>query len=114
MSRIKGALMEMKALKFLQQQGLKLLMRNYQSRYGEIDLIMLDKDTLVFTEVRYRQHNSHGNAVESIDFIKQKKLTTTAARFLQERRHYQNSPCRFDVVSFSKDNKSPEWIRNAF
>jgi len=114
MSRAIGTQMEMKALNFLKQQGLKLLMRNYQTRYGEIDLIMLDDDTIVFTEVRYRQNINYGNALESITFTKQKKLQSAAQRFLQQRRSYQSQPCRFDVIAFSKDNNSPEWIRNAF
>lgn len=114
MSKILGNLMETRALKFLEQQGLQLLKRNYHSRYGEIDLIMHEHGTLVFIEVRYRHNLSHGNASESIDVFKQKKIYHTAERFLQERSHYQSQPCRFDVIAFNRDNNKPQWIKDAF
>ena len=114
MSLITGNRMEDQALNFLKKQGFKLLKRNFRTRMGEIDLIMLDQEALVFIEVRYRQHHSHGNALESVDFFKQQKLTRAAQSFLQRHPHHQNQPCRFDVIAFSKDNNTPEWIRNAF
>ena len=114
MSKTIGAAMESKALAFLQEQGLKLLQRNFNTRMGEIDLIMTDQETLVFIEVRYRQNHSYGSALESVNFSKQQKLIKTAQYFLQTQKHYQKSDCRFDVIAFSKDNNTPEWIRSAF
>lgn len=114
MSKFIGTAMELKALEFLRKQGLQLLQRNFNSRMGEIDLIMLDQDTLVFIEVRYRQNQNYGSALESVNFSKQQKLIKTAHYFLQTQKHYQKSHCRFDVIAFSKDNDRPEWIRNAF
>lgn len=114
MSRIIGTIKELQALHFLKKQGLKLLQRNYSTRFGEVDLIMSEQNTLVFIEVRYRSSTEYGNALESVDFFKQQKLSLTAQYFLQAHPHYQNIDCRFDVIAFSKDNKKPEWIRNAF
>ena len=53
---------ERQAEKYLQQQGLNLILRNYQCKVGEIDLIMRDQKTLVFVEVRYRRSNHYGGA----------------------------------------------------
>ena len=86
-------------------------MRNYHSRYGEIDLIMQDKDTLVFVEVRYRKSDGHGGAIESIDRHKQSRIVNTAENYLQA--HSWDGPCRFDIVAIQGETK-PQWIIGAF
>lgn len=55
-----GSLYEGRAVKFLEQHGLKLLERNFRGRGGEIDLIALDGIYLVFAEVKYRRTNGAG------------------------------------------------------
>jgi len=110
-SRLKGKKAEDVACNFLIQNGLSLVTRNFSCRYGEIDLIMQDSDTLVFVEVRYRQSNKFGMAAETIDNNKQRKLVFTANYYLQK----NPSPLatRFDVIAMSE--KHPiEWISNAF
>ena len=99
------------ALKYLKRRGLKLLVSNYSSRYGEIDLIMQDKDTLVFVEVRYRKHDSYGSAMESVDDHKQSRIAATAESYLQS--HPWDGPCRFDIVAIQGESK-PQWIVGAF
>lgn len=97
---------------YLQQKGLKLVAKNYQSRYGEIDLIMQDGRTLVFIEVRMRSNNNFGGAAMSITPSKQQKIIRTAEHFLQT---HGNASCRFDVILMSKaSNDSIEWLSNAF
>lgn len=51
---------ELQALEYLQQQGLRLLAQNWLCKRGELDLVMLDGDTVVFVEVRYRKHAQWG------------------------------------------------------
>ena len=99
------------ALRYLKRRGLKLLRRNYYSRHGEIDLIMQDKDTLVFVEVRYRKHDDYGGAAESVDHHKQARIANTAERYLQA--HSWDGPCRFDIVAIEGKAK-PQWIVGAF
>ena len=99
------------ALKYLKRRGLKLLVRNYYSRHGEIDLIMQDKDTLVFVEVRYRKHDDYGDAAESVDRRKQSRIMSTAESYLQT--HSWDGPCRFDIVAIQGKAK-PQWIVGAF
>ena len=109
--RLQGKKAEDVACSFLQRNGLSLVERNYHCRYGEIDLIMHDDDTLVFVEVRYRNSNKFGDAAESIDANKRRKLVFTANHYLQNTSFEQMT--RFDVVALAPD-QSPQWICNAF
>ncbi|MBK5536992.1 YraN family protein [Pseudomonas sp. TH05] len=105
------------ALRHLQQQGLRLLAQNWLCKRGELDLVMLDGDTVVFVEVRYRQHTQWGGALGSIDARKRQKLILAAQFFLQSEPRWSNHPCRFDVVAIdSAPGAEPElnWLRNAF
>ncbi len=109
----RGAQAEQLAAQFLQRRGLKLLQQNYRCRYGEIDLILQDADTLVFAEVRLRQHSNFGGAGASIDAAKQQRLIRTAQHYLATLAH--TPPCRFDAVLLDTlENATPEWVRNAF
>jgi len=102
------------ACKYLQTRGLQLLHRNYHSKAGEIDLILQDKDSLVFVEVRYRARAAHGSAAESVDWRKQSKLIKCARHFLQAHPDTASQACRFDVVSVSGPSDAIDWIQNAF
>lgn len=107
----KGHEAERRAENFLQQQKLRLLERNYRCRFGEIDLIMQEGDTLVFVEVRMRTNHFYGGAAASITAAKQAKLIQTARHYLS--RHNADRPCRFDAILIS-GNLEIEWIQNAF
>ncbi|MGE4594476.1 MAG: YraN family protein [Gammaproteobacteria bacterium] len=106
------------ALDHLKQQGLSLIEKNYLTKLGEIDIIMLDKttDTLVFVEVRYRKNTSYGTSIETVTRSKQQKLMRTAQQYLQKHPIYQHFLCRFDVVGVESDLKYPTitWIQSAF
>lgn len=111
-----GQQAEKAALRYLQQQGLTLLEQNYRSRFGEIDLIMQDKTTLVFVEVRCRQAAAEVSALESIDANKIIKIEKTALWYLK---HFEEVPdCRFDVIAMThhteKIGYTIEWIKAAF
>lgn len=107
-----GVAAEQAACQFLQQQGLNLVARNYRCRQGELDLIMLDKQTLVFVEVRLRSHSTFGGAVASVTAAKQRKLIQAARHFLSQ--YAESRPCRFDILAFEPSQPTPIWIRHAF
>ncbi len=110
----RGQIAENTALKYLLAKGLNLIARNYNSRTGEIDLIMEDAETIVFVEVRYRRTKKFGSPLESITQNKQNHLTQCALQYLSSNRI--NRPSRFDVVGISPNQESLdiEWIPNAF
>jgi len=103
------------ACEHLRRHGLKLLTRNYHCRRGEIDLVMRDKDSLVFVEVRYRRQARYGSASESVNWHKQQRLTAAAEHNLRHEARTQPS-ARFDVVAISGAGADLEleWIHNAF
>jgi putative endonuclease len=107
-----GFISENQACHYLQAKGLRLISKNYRCPYGEIDLIMQEKNTLVFVEVRLRTHTAFGNAFESIDSRKQQKLLKSATHYLQKNQLLDKVDCRFDVVGFS--NNTIEWMKDAF
>ncbi len=115
--QVSGQLAEEFAQRHLQDHGLRLLCRNWTCRSGELDLVMLDGDTVVFVEVRYRRHAAWGGALESVDVRKQQKLIKAAQLFLQKEPRWAKHPCRFDVVAIgapANASEKPNWIRNAF
>ncbi|MGJ8513682.1 hypothetical protein R84981_000580 [Carnimonas sp. R-84981] len=110
-----GQRIEAEAARFLIQQGLKEVGRNAHARGGEIDLIMRDRDMLVFVEVRYRRNNGYGSALESVTATKQRRLIAAASAYLQ--RHQLDCACRFDVVAVTgnaADALDFHWISSAF
>jgi putative endonuclease len=109
---ILGNHMEQRACEFLQARGLTLLTQNYRTMYGEIDLIMRDKNDIVFIEVRTRNQQNYGTAIDSITTTKQKKILKSALLFLQEKKWLDKLNCRFDVMGFNHDHM--EWIQDAF
>ena len=114
--RARGDAVETAALGFLQRHGLRLLARNAQARGGELDLVMLDGDSLVFVEVRYRGSAMFGGGAASVDAGKRRKLIRAAQAFLLRHPQHTESPCRFDVIDASGDPAAPriEWLKDAF
>jgi putative endonuclease len=112
-----GQAAEALARQFLEQRGLRLLAQNWRCRLGELDLVMLDSDTVVFVEVRYRRYSAWGGAAESVDARKREKLSRAAQHFLQQESRWAKHPCRFDVIAITADSPAPaplNWIQNAF
>ncbi len=123
-----GAQAELAAARYLSKRGLILVTQNFHCRFGEIDLILQDGETLVFAEVRLRNSKMFGGAAASIDARKQSKLIVTAQYYLSALPHIP--ACRFDALLFfspeipnkSTDNSilikftdaDIEWIKNAF
>jgi len=108
-----GAQAEHWAAQYLLQQGLKQVMANYRSRFGEVDLIMQDGTALVFVEVRLRRNADFGGAAASIDARKQQRLIRTAQQYLASLAHIP--PCRFDAVLMDDARgANVQWLKNAF
>ncbi len=112
-----GEQSERRAERYLVQQGLSIIHRNYRCRFGEIDLIAEDRDCLVFIEVRYRRSQVYGGALASITARKRARILRTAQLFLVRHPSYQHWPCRFDVLAMGATENGKDcvqWLPDAF
>ena len=110
-----GARAEQAAFSYLIDRGLRPVARNFGSRGGEIDLIMLDADCLVFIEVRCRRSTAFTEPANTVDRHKQRRIIRTAALFNTRNRRYAAHTMRFDVVAVEATRPPVvHWIRDAF
>lgn len=99
------------ACKYLQKVNYIILERNFRCRSGEIDIIALDKDYIVFIEVKYRKNNAYGYPREAVNYYKQRNISKVASYYLLIHNAFHKN-CRFDVVEIIGENI--ELIQNAF
>ena len=109
-----GARAEAMAQQHLLGHGLKMVNANVACAQGEIDLIMLDGDTLVFVEVRWRKSSAYGGAAASVTPHKLAKLMRACEMFLQHEPAWRKHPCRIDVLALQGDLNAPsiEWLKS--
>jgi putative endonuclease len=108
-----GDAAESAAATHLAAHGCTLIARNARYPEGELDLIVRERDMLVFVEVRMRSSTAFGGAASSVDRFKQKRLARAAQHWLLQHFGERWPACRFDVVTVAADGKI-EWIRDAF
>lgn len=106
-----GTQKERLAAEYLRSQGMQILEQNFRCRMGEIDVIAIDGDALVFAEVKYRRNDRYGSPLEAVNFRKQNTIRKVAEYYLLCR-HVEHMPVRFDVIGILGDRL--EYIRNAF
>lgn len=95
-NNISGAWGEFVAAEYLRKKHYKLLASGYHSRFGEIDLIVCNRNYLVFVEVKLRKSDSFAQAHEFVDSHKQERLRTTAELYLAQ--NPTKLQPRFDVI----------------
>ena len=101
---ITGILGEQKAEEWLKRKRhMHTLERRYRNKAGEIDLIMLDRDTIVFVEVKTRTNAVPGAGMMSVDRKKQQRIARCAVIYLMEN-NWLNCSVRFDIAEVSGDN----------
>jgi putative endonuclease len=89
---------EKRASEVLERAGMRIIARNVRSRTGEIDIVALDGETLVFVEVKTWAAYSFEDLRFGIDRKKQRRIIETAKYFLSVHREYNCMAVRFDVV----------------
>ena len=108
---------ELAAERYLLKRGYIILFRKYEDKFGEIDLIAVDLDTVVFVEVKTRSNADAGDPAEAVDHAKQMHLTKTGIGFLKWHRLTDHA-ARFDVVAIlgnpSGDRAEIKHYVNAF
>ena len=99
----------------LERRGYAILARRFRCRGGEIDIIARDGTTLVFVEVKARESRAFGAAAEAVTSYKQHRIAAIASEYVMQH-HWQNRPCRFDVVSIHFEGGRPaiDVFQNAF
>ena len=103
---------EDKAAAALETTGMQIIHKNYRSKTGEIDIIALDGETIVFVEVKAWSAFGLEDLRYGINARKQRKIIKTAKFFLSENRKYSNMSIRFDVIFVS--NTSINHLASAF
>src|SRR5947209_665997 len=91
---------ERAGVRFLKALGYRVLAKNVRSSLGELDVVALDGNTVVFVEVRSTEAADSTRPAASVDAAKQRRLTDLALHFLQRHR-LLNRPARFDVLAVS-------------
>ena len=108
---------ERHAAQFLRRLGYKIITSRHRLRYGEVDIIAVDSQTVVFVEVKTRRDASLGRPAEAVDLKRQTRLTHAALAFLKSHSLLEN-PSRFDVIEviWPKDQKQPavNHLKDAF
>jgi putative endonuclease len=116
-SRRRGCEAEQAAARHLEAHRLRVLLRNYRCRMGELDLVALTPDgVLVVAEVRLRAKQNYGGAAGSVDYRKQQKLLRATRHLLAMRPQWSRHALRFDVLDMRPDGAGYEvrWIQHAF
>ena len=110
-----GAEGERAAEKFLRRQRYTIVARNYRCSSGEVDLVALDRSTVVFVEVKTRRQAGFGSPLEAVDPRKQRQIQRAAQHYLTENRLHDRD-ARFDVVGVWWENGEVrcELVKNAF
>lgn len=82
---------------YLIKNGYNLIERNYRSKNGEIDLIALNNNEIVFIEVKTRTNLKYGMPIEAINYKKKRCIIKTAKEYVYKNK-YKNINIRFDVI----------------
>lgn len=109
-----GTIKEQLAEKFLEKQGVSVIDRNFRTRIGEIDLIGIKNQTLIFFEVKYRKTEKYGFPAEAVNYKKQLTISRVSDqfRFLKCKELTKELYVRYDVIVILGEHIT--WIKNAF
>ncbi|MFZ5722346.1 MAG: YraN family protein [Pseudomonadota bacterium] len=110
--RERGIAGELQARQYLEARGLHCLDAGWRCRLGELDLVMRDRDVLVFVEVRTRREHNTVDALASIDHGKQRRFVRAARAWLASHPQAAELPARFDIVAI--DGAAVRWLSDAF
>ena len=111
--RTVGSDKERMAGSWLEAHGHKILQYNFRTRMAEADIVSLDQDTYVFTEVKYRQNAAEGHPLEAVTAAKQKKVRMAALYYLEDHNlSPDTTSIRFDVIGILGNELTH--IENAF
>jgi len=105
-----GTSAERFACRFLSGKGYKIIICNFRTRFGEIDIIAKENDVLCFVEVKFRKNSDFGLPEDFVDVRKQRKIIKTANIYLAQNQ-ISDINIRFDVVAVELDDKGSYYAR---
>jgi putative endonuclease len=110
-----GAAGEDKAAAWLSANGYRIISRNWRTKHGEIDIIAVVAELIIFAEVKTLPSGCFETLAHELGVKKQKRIVETAKCFLEKHREYSNSYVRFDVLVIDMPGLTPVYhIKNAF
>ncbi len=112
-TRSLGSTEESKAAKYLEEQGCRIIEKNYSCRMGEIDLIYSDPDNVIcFGEVKFRKERDRMDPSEAVTKGKQRKICRVSDHFRSKFSLDESFSYRYDVIAICPEEI--RWIKNAF
>lgn len=102
------------AERFLKRAGCRILARNAESPFGEVDLVARDKrlGTVIFAEVKTRSDESVARGEHAVGRTKQRHIVRAAQWFIRRKRLPQDTPIRFDVLAVTFDETGAPQVRH--
>ena len=114
-TKIVGNEGESRAAACLEAKGFQMLERNWRTKRGEVDIIAVKNDILVFVEVKTLPNGTLDMIQRELNYQKRQRIIKTSKRFLLKHREYNNSYVRFDVIVIDMPGLEPVYhIENAF
>lgn len=98
-------------VKYLSSKGIRIIDRNFYTKHGELDIIGMDDEYLVFFEVKYRKDGKYGNPLEAVTKKKIRNLYNASRIYLYLKHYPENTFIRFDCIGVSEGKI--EWLKNA-
>jgi putative endonuclease len=105
------------AIEYLLNKGYKFIAKNFRSKFGEIDIIVKEKDCICFVEVKTRYNKNFGFPSQSVSYNKQRRIKKTSLLFVNKEKLF-NLNLRYDVVevylNYNDDSYIINHLENAF
>lgn len=98
---------------YLEENGYRILDRNYSKPFGEIDIIAIKDDLIAFVEVKTRKSDAFAYAAEAVDFYKQQRIRRASQAYLMEK-NMSDFLMTFDIAEVYLDTRKINYIENAF
>lgn len=110
----KGKMGENEAIKYLISQGYRIVDRNYRTKLGEIDIIAIKSNVLVFVEVKTRTSAKYGYPYEAVNWKKREKIYKTSLIYIKYKK-MEGYQIRYDIIEvFLRKKPRINHIENAF
>jgi putative endonuclease len=102
------------AARHLEARGVRIVARNVRAQGSELDLVGIDRGTVLFVEVKRRRNSLLGAPAEAVTAAKRRRIMDGARRWLAANLPRAPRGIRFDVVTIEDEPSSIDWIQGAF